>query len=432
MTTEIAIDPAALGHLGTPRPVELPATRYGQGRREMYHVTLTLAQLPQLIVKRPDPEHPIEGNRRVDGGRAKKFARYVLTNEDWVSPAIIVRAPSGEITFKALHAFDDGSAWGILTIPLHVLTEILLLDGQHRTLGTFVALDDINDEIRKARDSVETAEQNGNDDAVVAELKKRLENLRHTRDRLAREHISVDLAVVNTSQAKQMFADINNNAKGVNPDYTTVLDQREVVNRIAAELIEDHELLKDRVELGQSTRMSPANPNFVGAKAVADMARTVHVGIAGRVGARIEDELRRNTPAAVRRVASFLDSLVAGFEDLQAIVDGDLEPVELRQEGSPNRSMIGSATMLRALAGAYHDLTTKPSEPGEPDAFTRSEIEAFPGRSTQDARDPDRRRRRILASHRRLHRRHQRAAGAAGNDECPRKASRRLRSRGRP
>jgi hypothetical protein len=37
---------------------------------------------------------------------------------------------------------------------------------------------------------------------------------------------------------KQMFVDIVNNTKGVNRDFTTILDQRDVINRIAAELIE--------------------------------------------------------------------------------------------------------------------------------------------------------------------------------------------------
>ena len=362
--------------LGAPKPVELPATAYRQGGRTMYHVTVTLAQLPQVIVKRPDPDHPIEGNRRVDGSRAKKFGLYVLKNEDWVSAAIIVRAPSGEITFKAAKQFADGTAWGVLTIPLHVLTEILLLDGQHRTLGTFIALDEINEQIRKANDTFHKAKEQESGD-VAKELAKKLEKLRATRERLTKEHIALDIAVVTTEQAKQMFADINNNAKGVNPDFTTVLDQREVVNRIAAELIEDYPLFKDRVELGQSTRMSPSNPNLMGAKTVADIVRTVHVGVLGRIGVRVEDELSQNLPDAVKKVTTFLDVLVAGFEDLQAIVDGDLDPVDLREESSPNRSMIGSSTMVRILAGVYHDLSKPAAEPTDPEQLTRSEVEDY-------------------------------------------------------
>lgn len=342
----------------------------------MYHVTVTLAQLPHIIAKRPDPDHPIEGNRRVDASRAKKFGEYVLKYENWVSPAIIVRAPSGEIQFAAAKEFKDGTAWGALQIPLHVLTEILLLDGQHRTLGTFMALDEVNERIRLKLDGLEKAKANGPDE-LVAEFEAKLVELRKSRDRLTREHISMDIAVVTTDQAKQMFADINNNAKGVNPDYTTILDQREVVNRIAVELIQDHRLLKDRVELGQSKRMSATNPNLMGAKTVADIVRAVHVGVAGRIGVRVDDELTKNMPQAVERTKGFLDVLVGGFEDLEAIVEGDMEPIDLREEGSANRSMVGSATMIRALAGTYYELSKRPTDADDPRPLGRAEIEAF-------------------------------------------------------
>lgn len=373
----LEIDQSVLSEdLGAAKPVEVPATRYLQGGRQMFHITVALAQLPRIIVKRPDPDHPIEGNRRVDAGRAKKFAVYLIKNDDWVSPAVIVRAPSGEIDFDAAKTFEDGTAWGVLTIPLDVLTEILLLDGQHRTLGAFLALDEINESIRKKRDEIENAEANGNDDIIPA-LERQLEDLRRTRERFTHEHLSVDIAVVATERAKQMFADINNNAKGVNPDYTTILDQRLVVNRIAAELIEDHPLFKDRVELGQSTRMSKTNPNLVGAKTVADIIRSVYVGVTGRIGARVEEELSNDQVAAADEVRKFLDVLIAGFEDLQAVVDEIIDPIDLREENSENRSMIGSATMLRALAGTYHELTKEPEDDAGPKPMGRSEIEMF-------------------------------------------------------
>jgi hypothetical protein len=357
--------------LGGARPVQLPATRYGQGGRVMYHVVVTLAGLTTVVVTRPDPNRPIEGNRRVDAARARKFGAYLLKNEDWVSPAVIVRAPSGEIQFEALKEFEDRTAWGVLSIPLHVLTEILLLDGQHRTLGTFLALDAINEQIAKTRDTIALAERNGGGE-VIAEFKAKLKKQMATRDRLGKEHISVDIAVVTSDAAKQMFADINNNAKGVNPDYTTYLDQREVVNRIAVDLIDDHPLLVDRVEIGQSKRMSATNPNLMGAKTVADIIRAVHVGITGRIGRKVEDEMARNETAALQKVRSFLDLLVTSFKEMGDVMDGDLEPADLRRE-----SLLGSATILRVLAATYHELTKRPESPGDPAPMSRSQIEAF-------------------------------------------------------
>jgi DGQHR domain-containing protein len=371
----VELDAKKLGDIGAPKPIEVPATRYRQGRREMYHLTVTLAQLTQLIPKRPDPDKPIEGNRRVDPRRARKFGDYVLERDNWVSPAIIVRIPSGEVEYTVAHEFPDSTAWGVLKIPLHVLTEILLLDGQHRTLGTFIALDEINEKIRELRDGVDAAKEDENT-PVVAEMEKQLKKALSGRERLNKEHIAVDLAVVSTTQGKQMFVDIADNAKGVNPDFTTILDQRDVINRMASDLIDNHTLFEGRVELGQSSRMSAKNPHFIGAKSVADIARAVNIGISGRVGKRVQDELTAELPAAVKRASAFLDVLVAAFPGLQEMVDGEIEPVELREEGSEHRSMISSATMLRVLGGAYHDLTMPPKKE-EIQPMSRSDIEVF-------------------------------------------------------
>ena len=109
------------------------------------------------------------------------------------------------------------------------------MDGQHRTLGTFLALDEVNAVISQARDGIEAAENNG-DAQMQAHETKRLDRAVEQRERLNREHVSVDLAIVSTKQGAQMFVDIADNAKGVNPDFTSVLDRRDVVNRIAADL----------------------------------------------------------------------------------------------------------------------------------------------------------------------------------------------------
>ena len=414
----IALDSDRLANVGAPKPIEVPATKYRQGGRTMFHVTITLAQLTQLVPKRPDPDEPIEGNRRVDAKRSRAFGYYVLEKDDWVSPAIIVRAPSGEVDFDLEHAFPDGTAWGILRIPLHVLTEILLLDGQHRTLGTFIAIDEINERIRAKRDSLEVAriDENG---PVVAEIEASLKKLLATREKLNQEHIAVDIALVSTAQAKQMFVDIANNAKGINRDFTTILDQRDVINRIAAELIENHPLLEDRVELGQSNRrLSPNNPNFIGAKTVADIARAVQVGVSGRVGARIEDELSRNLPEAVTKVETFLDLLVAALPELQDMIDGDLEPGELRTEDLPTPldDRFGDHA-ARAGRGV-----SRPD--GETGRRRRSQAsQALRARDVlrepcpDDAAGPDRRGRRVLDAHRRIPRRLERAPGQSGADD---------------
>src|SRR5487761_2067211 len=165
--------------LGGAMPVQLPATRYRQGQRTQYHVAIPVWQVTQIITNKPDPSRPLEGNRRVDPARAEKFAHYILEHEAWVSPAIIVRAPAGELGFKPSKAFDNATSWGVLEVPLNILSEIVLLDGQHRTLGIFRALEAINKKVTAQREYVKNLEDQGQSADLILEQKKRLNAFIH-------------------------------------------------------------------------------------------------------------------------------------------------------------------------------------------------------------------------------------------------------------
>lgn len=336
--------------VGSIKPLELPATRYQQGGRTQYHINVPVIQVIRLVQK-PDPARLIEGNRKVETSRAKKFATYLRKEREWVCPAIIARVDARQLTFVPMQGFENGTSWGVLQIPLEQLQRLLLLDGQHRSLGFSYAEEATNMEISKLNALLSKQREQGQPEEMIAMTQYSLGIEREIQRRLGQEHVSIDIVEVQTERAAQMFADINNNAKGVNPDYTTQLDQRDVVNRIAVDVATTHRLLVDNVEIGQSTRMSAANPHLIGLKSVADLVRAVLVGN-GRVGARVEDELNRDIVLAKRKVEGFLDTLVAGFSTLGDIADGRISPEDLRE-----KSMLGSSTMLRALAAAYHDLT---------------------------------------------------------------------------
>jgi hypothetical protein len=85
------------------------------------------------------------------------------------------------------------------------------------------------------------------------------------------------------------------------------------------------------------------------AKHVADIIRAVSVGITGRVTERREGQLDEST--LVENTETLLGALLNGFGPLGELTDGRLTPPQLR-----SRSLLGSITMLRVLAGAFHDL----------------------------------------------------------------------------
>lgn len=363
--TAIELDPDALPvGLGEVQPLRFPAHRYIQGGRVTYNAPLSLVSVTELA-ERPDSAKPLPGNRVVVESRAKGFGDY-LGLPGWVSPGLTLRVLPGEVDFKS-HWGIDTLQWGELAISRSVNTSIL--DGQHRTLGIYMRFEDLKERIERQKNALIVARSNGNDD-TIPEMQRRLRILQDDFAELARQYVNVEIVEATQEEATQMFVDIANNAKGVNPDFTAILDQRSVTNRIAAVLIEEHPLLQNRVETGQARSFrGGSNPHLVGAKGVADIVRAVHVGVGGRVGKVLEAQLAANELDAGARVRTFLDVLVASFEDLRAVMDSILSPQELR-----STSMLGSVTMLRVLAGTYHDLT---QPEGEIDPMHRSEIQQF-------------------------------------------------------
>ncbi|MCA1840107.1 MAG: hypothetical protein LC723_07240, partial [Actinobacteria bacterium] len=146
---------------------------------------------------------------------------------------------------------------------------------------------------------------------------------------------------------EQMFVDIADNALGISSAIRARFDSRKIGNRCLEEVLR-HALLKDKVDMHQD-RVGGASSYLVGARHVTDIIRTVTVGIGGRIGRRQEDELHES--ALVEDANSFLDVLVSGFSDLEKIAEDSLSAEELRRS-----SLLGSTTMLRVLAGVYHEL----------------------------------------------------------------------------
>src|SRR5262245_21200056 len=89
----IEVDTEEFAGVGVARRLELPAFRYTQGGRTQYSTVVSVLEVPGFVARMPDPDKPLDGNRKVDGPRAKKFSEYVRDKRDWVSPAIFVGVP---------------------------------------------------------------------------------------------------------------------------------------------------------------------------------------------------------------------------------------------------------------------------------------------------------------------------------------------------
>jgi hypothetical protein len=336
------------------------ATRYLQGGRVGFGIDLSLDQVASYL-RRPDPNIVAEGNRKIRLNHAEAFARYIRNNVGWVAPALLLRAPEGVLSFEE-KAKVGGMEFGLLSVPRLARTELHIIDGQHRILGIHIAAENIAHELDDTRGLLARARASGQDGAVIESLMVKLRKLEAQRDRMAKERISLDVIIIDDPQAyRQVFVDIADNALGITKAVRARFDATKVVNRCLSDVL-DHTLLDGLVDMDHD-RITGANKNLMGAVHVTDIIRIVEVGLAGRVSARMEAELREST--LVKQTKEFLDTLLAAFPQLGKVADGSMSAQMLREE-----SLLGSVIMLRVLAGVYHELV-------QADGVQSGEVAAF-------------------------------------------------------
>lgn len=345
-TTAAPKEAADLQLTGYASDVRLLATRYKQGKRTVYGLDLSPDQLVNLIPV-PDPTVSSPGNRRIRVQHAMDFARYFRERPDWVVPGAILVAPSA-FEFEPVYEVD-GSDIGVVTFSRGDSKDIHILDAQHRILGFSYASQQIAAELGNAQNELVKARRAGDEGgAAVAQAQAKIDDLKAQRKRLETERVSVDIVVEpDTKKRRQMFFDISDNALGITASVRSRFDTTKVANR-ALESVLEHPLLANRVDV-ESDRIGRGSPYLMGSKHVADLIRTVAVGISGRIS-RVQEKTFNDADLA-KATMQFLDVMVEGFSPLKAIVLGQLLPDDLRKN-----SLLGSINMLRGLAGTYHEL----------------------------------------------------------------------------
>ena len=337
------------------------ATKLTQGGRTVYSIDLSIPQVVTTI-PRPDPAVPLEGNRRITPSRSKRFAEYVRQHDRYVCPPLLVRAPMGEFDFKDANQVAGGTTFGVLAVPKLARQAIRIIDGQHRVLGFHVLWDEIEADLQKFREQKAQAKRMGDRD-TEKHFERRANDVIKERDRLAQERVRIDIVIVDDPKDfKQVFVDIADNQKGISGAVKARFDNTQVVNRALDDVLR-HPLLVGRVN-EESDTIHKSSPFLLGANHVAQIIRALQVGATGRVSKRQEAELQDAT--VVREAMSFLDLLVDAFPGFSDVQDGSMDPSELR-----SKSVLGSATMLRTLAGVHFNLTR------DHIGWTRDEVKNF-------------------------------------------------------
>ncbi|MET4703038.1 DNA sulfur modification protein DndB [Frigoribacterium sp. UYMn621] len=329
--------------------VTLFASRYKQGGRTVYSLDLSPSQITSIVTE-PDINTVSPGNRAIRPAHADSFGKYLREREDWVSPSLMLRSPT---PFELDVQNEVGPLqFGFLSIPRRSLVDLHIVDGQHRILGMFRAEKAIAADIDKARSALATARRNeGAGSTSEKEIRKAIAQLEHERTRLETEIIHTAVYVeADPASYRQMFFDVADNALGITASVKTRFDSRKVVHR-AREATMEHRLLVDRVD-PEGDRMGRGSPFIMGAKHVAEVIRTVNVGLDGRVSRRQEVEFDEKELAA--RTIVFLDLMLDSFPQLQELVLGKSTADDLRRH-----SMLGSVLFFRVLGGAFFELLTE-------------------------------------------------------------------------
>jgi len=331
------------------------AQRSTQGGRVHYLIVLPLHQVP-VTLPVPDPSEPFEDNRQVRLSHAQDFANYIRETRNWHAGSLTVRGLSSVLEFTEFpNQAGKPVKIGMLKVPRNMRNAFRIIDGQHRILGVKLLFEQISEDIVKATSRLATAKRNNEEPAVIAQFDRELGDLEGLKRRIMDDTMTVDLVIEDDETAhRQIFVDVANNALSVQKAVTARFDTKKVVNRAVVELLNDPStdvLIRNRVD-EQKDRVTGSNPNLIGSGVLAEVVRTIKKGIVGRVSAA--DEKTFDHRALTRDTNLFFAILRESFTCLCDIADGKLTPGQVR-----GKHLIASVTMIRIIAGVYHNLVLR-------------------------------------------------------------------------
>ena len=334
------------------------ASRKYMGGRPVYHLDMCISQLTSGV-DAPPVGVAQEDNRIVKESRGRLFRDYVNTNKEWASPSLLLWCPIDILSFESLPQINDlvndpSVVLGVLSVPRNSRQSIKILDGQHRILGFHFWMDQLNKELQSAKLNLAEAKKAGAP-KVIENATERVTRAEENLERSIKESIGIDILICSSAkEARQIFADIANNAQGMVKALAIGFDQSKLVNRVTSIVASDfpHPLLDGRVDFNKD-RIAGESEMLISAKTLADSIRALGVGIAGRISRT--QELEWSDDDLAHRTRKFLDALQIAFAS-----EFKKKPVDFRKS-----SLLSSGTIFRVLAGVWFDLTSSTNAQGK-------------------------------------------------------------------
>ena len=341
-------------------------TRFKQLALTAISLHIPIDQITAGFIQRPDPSVKLSHNRAIKPQHAEEFATYLIRGAEdqtgkWtvIVPALSLFASPSAVSFEERSDLPAGGvSFGVVRIDK---TEpVRIWDGQHRTLGAYIAVERLNKRLSEAKSSQAKALAAGESGQAV-EAGMLVGRLQAVRRSLGSIVIPVAIALeTNEERIAELFADVADNAKGINATALARLDQRNVFNRVATAIYEgrdDWSLLDGLID-DDNAYVTQNNRYWTTYRDVASIAQTAYLGY----GARWTENKEETTLAAaqaeiLQNARLFFEALAESFSEIDEVFSGAIEPSDLRGGGS-RTSLLSSSSTIKALASAWYDLTS--------------------------------------------------------------------------
>ena len=334
-------------------PFKTLAHRFRQGGRDVYAFALDLETLDNLLPDRVDDRVVKDANRPLTPSHAKGIQKYLEIRNDWLLGPLLLGVSADAVEFQS---YPDPSV-GDLTIRVDGDAGMKMFDGQHRR--------------RAIKDVLDELSHNAVYSGKLLSLKE--------------ASLPIMLYVEDDIGAlQQMFADAAQ-TKTIERNTVTRFDRRNAFNLAAlwiaegSDLFEPSELFVGRVEMERAT-VSRSSHNIIAINQLAATLKTLEVGYKGRVSKDRNDGYMLDLDSLYERCWTWADGFMPEARDEYSdLIAGEIDNSDIPQKRV--ETMAYNATVIRILAGCYHEWT-KDDEDWKPLAEFLRGVSLSPGGHT--------------------------------------------------
>ncbi len=343
--------------------VVIPAQRTSRNGHPTFIAAIPFKLLFE-IVEPIQPGTALSYNRKVEPKRMEEIGKYFLEQPDWMFPPILLDTEE-PLDFEPLRGQQfEGSGYRIEGVWLKIPSPrkiLKILDGQHRFMGNYLKWEQKWQELSRAKARRLDAINDGDEERVNKETID-IESLQNQVDKYERETLTVEIITqVSESLHKKWFTTVAEKAEGIGYSARTRLDEISVTSVVSNNLAEIYEMFlkkngKPNIEVHQNLARRAGEEVYSLAN-IRDWTKNVAFGTTDKATLKRESDLNSNNLYEI--VEEFLDILKQNFKIFQQLEKHLLTGSELRKE-----SLLSSPTIIRALAGAYHEICISKVETG--------------------------------------------------------------------